>query len=192
MAGNQIPHALRADRVARGVADVGDAVGKAVQGAIAEFERMRLEGDSRQDAEGRTAGKVFGETLVAMQQGRYAARTIKRRLAGREPLPPFHYRDKGSMATISRFSAVGDIGPVRFGGLRFAGFVAWLLWLAVHIFYLVGFKNRVTAVLHWFVSFLGRGRSERVSTQQQAFARQAIRAYGDPFRRASEGGGEVG
>jgi NADH dehydrogenase len=56
----------------------------------------------------------------------------------------------------------------------------------VHLFYLVGFKNRLTAVLHWFVSFLGRGRSERVSTVQQAFGRQAIREYGDPFQRVRE------
>ena len=63
---------------------------------------------------------------------------------------------------------------------------AWLIWVAVHLFYLVGFKNRLTAVLHWAVSFLGRGRSERVSTLQQAFARQAVRAYGDPFRRERE------
>jgi NADH dehydrogenase len=78
------------------------------------------------------------------------------------------------MATISRFSAVGDIGPLRFGGLRFAGFVAWLLWLGVHIFYLVGFKNRVTTLLHWAVTFLGRGRSQRTMTHQQAVGRAAL------------------
>ncbi len=121
-----------------------------------------------------TLDKLPGVSQVAMQQGRYAARTIKRRLAGREPLSPFHYVDKGSMATISRFSAVGDIGPLRFGGLRFAGFVAWLLWLGVHIFYLVGFKNRVTTLLHWTVSFLGRGRSQRTITHQQAVGREAL------------------
>jgi NADH dehydrogenase len=115
-----------------------------------------------------------GVSQVAMQQGRYAARTITRRLTGRAPLPPFHYFDKGSMATISRFSAVGDIGPLRFGGLRFAGFVAWLLWLGVHIFYLVGFKNRVTTLLHWAVTFLGRGRSQRTVTHQQAIGRAAL------------------
>jgi NADH dehydrogenase len=82
------------------------------------------------------------------------------------------------MATISRFSAVASIGKVNL-----SGFVAWLLWVAVHLLYLVGFKNRVTAVLHWAVSFLGRGRSERVSTVQQAFARRAMGEYGDPFER---------
>ena len=61
------------------------------------------------------------------------------------------------------------------GKLRLTGFIAWLLWLAVHLVYLTGFKNRVTALLHWFVSFLGRGRSERTATEQQIFARPALR-----------------
>jgi NADH dehydrogenase len=123
-------------------------------------------------------GQLPGVAQVAIQSGRHAADQIKRRLAGKETGQPFRYHDKGSLATISRFSAVVSIG--RF---RFSGFVGWLLWLAVHLFYLVGFKNRVTAVLHWAVSFLGRGRSERVSTVQQAFARMAMREYGDPLDR---------
>ncbi|WP_433795137.1 NAD(P)/FAD-dependent oxidoreductase [Actinoplanes sp. CA-252034] len=128
-----------------------------------------------------------GVAQVAIQSGRHAADQIKRRLAGKETGQPFRYFDKGSLATISRFSAVASIGKVHL-----AGFPAWVVWVAVHLFYLVGFKNRLTAVLHWFVSFLGRGRSERVATQQQAFARQAIRAYGDPWRRASEEADQVG
>ena len=119
-----------------------------------------------------------GVAQVAIQSGRHAADQIKRRLTGKETGQPFRYFDKGSLATISRFSAVASIWK-----LRLSGFPAWVVWVVVHLFYLVGFKNRVTAVLHWFVSFLGRGRSERVATQQQAFARRAIRAYGDPFRR---------
>ena len=119
-----------------------------------------------------------GVAQVAIQGGKYAGGQIKRRLAGREPDGPFRYFDKGSMATISRFHAVASVGR-----LRFSGFLGWLLWLAVHLLYLVGFKNRVTAVLHWAVSFLGRGRSERVSTFQQAFARAAVKEYGDPFER---------
>jgi NADH:ubiquinone reductase (H+-translocating) len=122
-----------------------------------------------------------GVAQVAIQGGRYAATTIKHRLAGKPPGKPFKYFDKGSLATISRFAAVASIGK-----LRLDGFFAWVIWVVVHLFYLVGFKNRVTAVLHWIVSFLGRGRSERVSTVQQAFARQAIKAYGDPFERARE------
>ncbi|GIE94473.1 NAD(P)/FAD-dependent oxidoreductase [Paractinoplanes rishiriensis] len=120
-----------------------------------------------------------GVAQVAIQGGRYAARQVKRRLDGQPPDKPFKYFDKGSLATISRFSAVASVGK-----LRLSGFPAWVIWVAVHLFYLVGFKNRVTAVLHWAVSFLGRGRSERVATVQQAFARRAIREYGDPFTRA--------
>jgi NADH dehydrogenase len=120
-----------------------------------------------------------GVAQVAIQGGRHAAGQIKRRLAGKEAGQPFRYFDKGSMATISRFSAVASVGK-----LHFSGFLGWLMWLAVHLLYLVGFKNRVTAVLHWAVSFLGRGRSERVSTFQQAYARAAVREYGDPFERA--------
>jgi NADH dehydrogenase len=122
-----------------------------------------------------------GVAQVAIQGGRYAAEQIKRRLYGKPAGARFRYFDKGSLATISRFSAVASVGR-----LRLSGFSAWLIWVAVHLFYLVGFKNRVTAVLHWAVSFLGRGRSERVATIQQAFARRAIHEWGDPFERTRE------
>jgi NADH dehydrogenase len=110
-----------------------------------------------------------GVAQVAMQGGKHAAKEITRRLRGEQPSQPFHYRDKGSMATVSRFHAVASVGPVRV-----AGFVAWLMWLAVHLVYLIGFKNRVTTLLHWMVSFVGRGRSERTTTYQQVEARNAI------------------
>jgi NADH:quinone reductase (non-electrogenic) len=117
-----------------------------------------------------------GVAQVAIQGARYAADQIKRRLAGREPSGPFEYHDKGSMATISRFSAVASIGH-----LRFTGFVAWVLWLAVHLVYIIGFKHRLTTLLHWAVSFLGRGRSERTVTEQQVFARNAITQLGEGY-----------
>ena len=110
-----------------------------------------------------------GVAQVAIQGAKYAAEAIDRRLAGKPPQKPFKYFDKGSMATISRFRAVAMIG-----NLRLTGFVAWLMWLVVHLFYVTGFKNRVTAVLHWAVSFLGRGRSERTATEQQIFGRLAL------------------
>lgn len=97
-----------------------------------------------------------GFAQVAIQSGKYAARQVMARLRGRPALGPFRYFDKGMLATISRFRAVAAIGP-----LRLAGFPAWLLWLVVHLYYLVGFKNRVSVVLHWAVSFVGHGRSER-------------------------------
>ena len=121
-------------------------------------------------------GGLPGVSQVAIQGARYAARQITARLAGKADGQPFEYHDKGSMATISRFSAVASIGRIRL-----SGFTAWLLWLGVHLFYLIGFKNRVTTLLHWAVSFVGRGRSERTVTQQQIFARQAFEQLGGDF-----------
>ena len=110
-----------------------------------------------------------GVAQVAIQGAKYAAKAIDRRLEGKPPQKPFKYFDKGSLATISRFRAVALIGQFRLTGV-----LAWLLWLAVHLLYLTGFKNRVTAVLHWAVSFVGRGRQERTATEQQIFGRQAL------------------
>jgi NADH dehydrogenase len=110
-----------------------------------------------------------GVAQVAIQGAKYAAKEIDGRLRGKAPQPPFKYFDKGSMAIISRFRAVAMVGK-----LRLAGVIAWLMWLAVHLVYITGFKNRVTALLHWAVSFLGRGRSERTTTEQQIFARSAL------------------
>ncbi len=117
-----------------------------------------------------------GVAQVAIQGSRYAADQIKRRLAGQPERGPFVYKDKGSMATISRFSAVASIG--RF---RFSGFIAWLLWLAVHLVYIIGFKKRLTTLFSWGVSFIGRGRSERTVTDQQTFARNAIDRLGQGY-----------
>ncbi len=110
-----------------------------------------------------------GVAQVAIQGGRYAAKTIKARIKDREVPKPFVYKDKGSMATVSRFHAVVSVG--RF---QLAGFIAWLMWLGLHLFYIVGFKSRLTTLLHWAVTFVGRGRSERTATLQQVFARQAL------------------
>ncbi|WP_370893584.1 NAD(P)/FAD-dependent oxidoreductase [Janibacter sp. GXQ6167] len=115
-----------------------------------------------------------GVAQVAIQQSRYAAEAIKRRIAGKPEQAPFTYFDKGSMATISRFSAVASIGKVSL-----SGFFAWLMWLGVHLVYITGFKHRVTTLLHWAVSFLGRGRSQRTTTEQQVFARNVIKSVGE-------------
>ncbi len=110
-----------------------------------------------------------GVAQVAIQGAKYAAHEIERRVKHEPPQKAFKYFDKGSMATIARYDAVALIGK-----LRVKGFLAWLLWLAVHLVYLTGFKNRVTALGHWTVSFIGTGRAERVATEQQIFARAAI------------------
>jgi NADH dehydrogenase len=127
--------------------------------------------------------RLPGVAQVAIQGGRYAADQIRRRLEGQAPKGPFRYKDKGSMATISRFHAVADLGK-----LKFEGFIAWMMWLVVHLFYIVGFKSRVTTVLHWLVSFLGRGRSQRVATQQQVFGRLALENLGPEFEASKTGG----
>jgi len=106
---------------------------------------------------------------VAIQGAKYAAKEIQNRIDDKAPQEPFHYFDKGSMAIISRFRAVAMVGK-----LRLTGVIAWLMWLAVHLVYITGFKNRLTALLHWAVSFLGRGRSERTTTEQQIFGRAAL------------------
>ncbi len=96
---------------------------------------------------------------------------IKSELKGADPLErePFEYFDKGSMATVSRFSAVAQIGPLEFGG-----FIAWLAWLVLHLIYLVGFKRKITTLLSWTVTFLGRARGNLYITEQQAYARTRI------------------
>jgi NADH dehydrogenase len=116
-----------------------------------------------------------GVAQVAMQQGKYAADQIRRRLRHKPERSPFHYFDKGSMATISRFRAVASIGP-----MRFSGFIAWVLWLIIHVMYLVGFKNRVTTVLHWAVSFIGRGRAQRTMPEHHLLGPDAGRGLQVP------------
>jgi len=105
-----------------------------------------------------------GVAPVAMQQGRYVARAVRDRLDGRTP-PPFRYHDKGNLATIGRAAAVADLR-----GLRLSGFLAWITWLFVHLFYLVGFQNRVLVFIRWSVSFLTHGRGARLITVQSTDA----------------------
>jgi NADH dehydrogenase len=107
-----------------------------------------------------TATGLPGTSPVAMQQGIHTAKMIRRRLAGQET-EPFRFHDKGNMATIGRYRAVAEIGRLRLGG-----FVAWLLWLLVHITYLIGFANRLLVMVRWFISFVTHGRVERVITRE--------------------------
>jgi NADH dehydrogenase len=99
-----------------------------------------------------------GVAPVAMQQGRYAAHVIRARLEGKTT-SPFHYRDKGNLATIGRASAVADIH-----GLQLSGFLAWATWLVVHLFYLIGFQNRLLVLIRWSISFVTHGRGARLIT----------------------------
>jgi NADH dehydrogenase len=115
---------------------------------------------------------VPGMAQGAIQGAKYATKCIKRSLKGRDDpadRKPFRYFDKGSMATVSRYNAVAKVGKLEFGG-----FIAWLAWLVLHLYYLVGHKNRLTATLAWLVSFLGRGRGQMVITSQMIYARLAL------------------
>jgi len=107
-----------------------------------------------------------GVAPVAMQQGHYAGRLISNRLTGRST-PPFRYHDKGMLATIGRARAVADIG-----GLRLSGFPAWLTWLVVHLFYLIGFENRMLVLVRWAYSFFTRGRGTRLITEAAGTSRR--------------------
>ena len=110
-----------------------------------------------------------GVAQVAIQGAKYAAKEIDGRLQGKPAQAPFKYFDKGSMAIISRFRAVAMVGK-----LRLTGIVAWLMWLGVHLVYLTGFKNQVSALMRWAITFVSNNRSERTTTEQQIFARAAL------------------
>ncbi len=94
---------------------------------------------------------------VAMQQGRHVARQLARRRAG-QPLAPFHYKDRGTMATIGRNAAVADL----YGRVRFKGWLAWLAWLALHIVMLVGFRNRANVLVNWAYNYFTYDRGARL------------------------------
>jgi NADH dehydrogenase len=115
---------------------------------------------------------LLGVAPVAMQQGRYAAKAVKTRLHGEEP-ESFHYRDKGNVATIGRARAVADVK-----GLRVSGFPAWLLWLGIHIFYLIGFQNRLLVLIRWSFSFFTRGRGGRVIEEFEQPAKEPAQPAG--------------
>lgn len=99
-----------------------------------------------------------GVAPVAIQEGKATARNIKRELRG-EPRKDFHYFDKGSLATIGRAAAVADFGKVHI-----SGFLAWLSWLFVHIFFLIGFRNRLIVLIQWAWSYLTYERGARLIT----------------------------
>jgi NADH dehydrogenase len=105
-----------------------------------------------------TGKPLPGVAPVAIQQGRFAARLIACRLRNR-PLPTFRYRDYGNMATIGRSAAVAD-----FGKLHFSGFVAWMLWLVVHLINLVSFRNRLLVLVQWGWNYFTYDRSARLIT----------------------------
>jgi NADH:ubiquinone reductase (H+-translocating) len=122
-----------------------------------------------------------GVAPVAMQQGRYCATVVRARLRGRE-MPPFPYHDKGNLATIGRGRAVADIN-----GLRLSGFIAWITWVVVHLWYLVGFQNRVIVFIRWLFSFATHGRGARLITGEVVERGERPAPSGAASTRASPG-----
>jgi NADH dehydrogenase len=98
-----------------------------------------------------------GVAQPAIQEGQYVAKLIRARVAGARPPAPFWYWDKGSMAIVGRTFAIADLNFVRF-----AGFLAWLTWAGVHIYFLIGFANRLLVMFQWGVSFLTKRRAVRI------------------------------
>jgi NADH:quinone reductase (non-electrogenic) len=118
--------------------------------AIGDMIRIRQAGGS--------SVTLPGLAPVAMQEGRHAARVVRDRLRGR-PARRFRYRDKGNLATIGRARAVADIKQIQVSGV-----VAWVIWLTVHLWYLIGFENRLLVLTRWAFSFIAHGRGARLIT----------------------------
>jgi NADH dehydrogenase len=106
-----------------------------------------------------TGTPLPGVAQVAKQEGAHAAANIGRLIAG-QPARPFHYFDPGNMATIGRHAAIAD-----FGFLRVSGYLGWLLWLFIHILFLIGFRNRMSVMLQWAAAYLTYQRSVRLITR---------------------------
>lgn len=155
---------------------LGRAIADAAGVAVDRAGRVRVEADC--SVPGYPEVFVVGDLMalddlpgvaqVAIQSGRHAARTIAVRLKGDHAPKPFRYHDKGTTATVSRFCAVAEIGR-----LKLSGFIAWVLWLTIHLIAMTGFKNRVAVAFNWTVAFLGRGRPQRAITAQAIARREA-------------------
>jgi NADH dehydrogenase len=148
----------------------------------AELERgrgRRLQVDDRLHPGGRAEVFAIGDlsgavgesgelpmlSAPAMQEGRYAAAAILAAAAGKPPPGPFRYKDKGTMAVIGRNAAVANVR-----GLQLTGFIGWLAWLLVHLYYVVGFRNRVAVFFHWGWDYIRRDRPTRMITTVEADA----------------------
>lgn len=109
---------------------------------------------------------VPGVAPAAIQMGKFAARQISRSVAG-QPRETFHYRDKGSLATIGRSHAVAD-----FGRTHISGYFAWLAWLFIHLFFLIGFRNRILVMMEWAWAYITYNHSARLITEPKESARE--------------------
>ena len=130
---------------------------------------------------------VPGMAQGAIQGAKYVAKIILNEVKAREhgttpkPREPFKYFDKGSMATVSKYNAVAQVGK-----FEFSGFIAWLAWLGLHLIYLVGFKTKIATLLSWSITFMSRQRGQLTITEQQAYARTRIEQLEDMAAAAKE------
>jgi NADH dehydrogenase len=119
-----------------------------------------------------------GVAQVAMQGGKYAAETIMKRVQGKQQNKPFHYLDKGELAVIGRAAAVANIF-----GIHLSGFVAWLVWLFIHLMYLVSFQSRMLVLVQWGLEYMTFSRGARLITGTTAS--DIVAATTLPNKRAS-------
>ncbi|HEY4320214.1 MAG TPA: NAD(P)/FAD-dependent oxidoreductase [Gemmatimonadales bacterium] len=126
--------------------------------AVPGHPELLILGDAAAVADPHHGGMVPAVSPAAIQMGQYAAHSIRQMVAGEQPLP-FRYRNKGELAVIGRGDAVANLPGVRFGGL-----IAWLMWVFIHIFYLIGFRNRVLVLLQWGWSYVTYARGARLIT----------------------------
>jgi NADH dehydrogenase len=129
--------------------------------SLAGFPHVFVIGDMATCA-GPDGKPLPGVAPVAIQQGKYVAKLIKARLAGR-PLPQFRYHDLGSLATIGKSAAVA-----QFGRVKFSGFIAWTLWLFIHLMKIVNFRNRLLVLMQWAWNYFTYDRSARLITGDAA------------------------
>lgn len=153
---------VRANDLARSLGVPVDKVGRVIvqpDCSIPGHPEVFCIGDmARFDQDG---APVPGVSPVAMQQARYVAKVLRAEMSGRSrPEKPFRYVDKGSMATIGRSRAIAWAG-----GIKMQGFVAWLTWLVVHLWYLISFRNRVFVLLNWAWSYIAYARGARLITE---------------------------
>jgi NADH:ubiquinone reductase (H+-translocating) len=152
---------VRASPLCRTIGIPSDRLGRALVAqdcSIPAHPEVFVIGDAACFVPEGQAAPLPGVSPVAMQQARFVARQITRSLAGR-PREVFHYLDKGSMATIGRSRAVAVVGK-----LELTGFIAWLAWLALHIVYLIGFRNRLVVLVDWAWAYIGYRRGSRLIT----------------------------
>jgi NADH dehydrogenase len=124
--------------------------------SIPDHPEIFVLGDAACATDPKTGKPLPGLAPVAVQQGRYVANIIRRRLEKKDR-PPFSYFDKGTMATIGKTKAIG-----MFGKIQFSGFIAWLGWSFVHILYLIGFRNRLVVLTQWLFSYFSSERGARL------------------------------